>query len=173
MIRVETARRRVLLGYLAALGAAFCYGSLALVARKITTDYAPPMVATAFSMLFGTVILGAIVHRHATAFSMLFGTVILGAIVHRHALDDAPRTPRRGWLMIALAGCASTWGLSFWFLALSKAQVVLVAPVVGVEPLVSIGLTRLFLRRLERVTRRTVVGAIFVVGGVALMAIGT
>ena len=157
MIRVETARRRVLLGYLAALGAAFCYGSLALVARggagKITTDYAPPMVATAFSMLFGT--------------------VILGAIVHRHALDDAPRTPRRGWLMIALAGCASTWGLSFWFLALSKAQVVLVAPVVGVEPLVSIGLTRLFLRRLERVTRRTVVGAIFVVGGVALMAIGT
>ena len=153
MIRPETAQRQVLLGYLAALGAAFCYGSLALVARKITTDYAPPMVATAFSILFGT--------------------VILGAMVHRHALDDITRSPRRGWLMVALAGCASTWGVSFWFLALSKAQVVLVAPVVGVSPLVSIVLTHFFLQRLERVTWRTVLGAVLVVGGVSLIAFGT
>ena len=152
MIEVGTERRRLLLGYLAALGAAFCYGALALVARKIVTDFSPPLVATAFSLLIGT--------------------VILTAMVYGHAVHDLPRAPRRGWVLVALAGCASTWGVSFWFLALSKAQVVLVAPVVGTSPLVSIALTHVFLQRLERVTWRTVLGALLVAGGVAVVALG-
>ena len=153
MIRIETERQRLLMGYLAALGAAFCYGSLALVARKIVTDYSSPIVATAFSMLFGT--------------------LILGAFVHRHAFSDIPSSPMRGWMLVALAGLASTWGVSFWFLALNEAPVVLVAPLVGTSPLVSIILTHLFLQRLERVTWRTVLGAILVVGGVVAIALGT
>ena len=152
MIQVETAQRRLLLGYLAALGAAFCYGSLTLVARKIVTDFAPPLVGAAFSMLFGT--------------------LILGLLVHRHAIVDLPRAPRRGVLMVGLAGCASTFGVSFWFLALNESRIVVVAPLVGASPLLSIALTHFFLQRLERVTWRTVFGGVLVVIGVTLVAIG-
>ena len=152
MIQVETAQRQLLLGYLAALGAAFCYGSVTLVARKIVTEFAPPMVGTAFSMLFGT--------------------IILGLLVHRHAFEDLPRAPRRGLLMVGLAGLASTFGVSFWFLALNESRVVLVAPLVGTSPLLAIALTHFFLKRLERVTWRTVFGGLLVVFGVAFVVIG-
>ncbi len=152
MIQVDSARRRVLLGYLAGIGAAFAYGSLTLIAKKIVNDFAPPLVATAFSMLFGA--------------------MILGILVHRHAIVDLPAAPRRAWLMVALAGCASTWGVTFWFLALNESPVVLVAPLVGASPLVSIVLTHLFLQRLEKITWRTVMGAMLVVSGVALVTIG-
>ncbi len=152
MIQVETAQRQLLLGYLAALGAAFCYGSVTLVARKIVTEFAPPMVGTAFSMLFGT--------------------IILGLLVHRHAFEDLPRAPRRGLLMVGLAGLASTFGVSFWFLALNESRVVVVAPLVGTSPLLSIALTHFFLKRLERVTWRTVIGGLLVVSGVAFVVIG-
>ena len=152
MIQVETAQRQLLLGYVAALGAAFCYGSVTLVARKIVTEFAPPMVGTAFSMLFGT--------------------IILGLLVHRHAFEDLPRTPRRGLLMVGLAGLASTFGVSFWFLALNESRVVVVAPLVGTSPLLSIALTHFFLKRLERVTWRTVFGGLLVVFGVAFVVIG-
>ena len=152
MIQIDIVRRRVLLGYFAGFGAAACYGSLTLVGRKIVTDFAPPLVATGFSMLFGA--------------------MILGILVHRHAIVDLPLAPKRGWLMVVLAGCASTWGVSFWFLALKESPVVLVAPLVGASPLVSIVLTHLFLQRLERVTWRTVIGALLVVAGVALVVLG-
>ena len=35
--------------------------------------------------------------------------------VHRHAIVDLPLAPRRAWLMVGLAGVASTWGVTFWF----------------------------------------------------------
>ena len=152
MMRLEAARRRVLLGYLAALGAAASYGSVTLVARKIVTDYSSPLVGTAFSLLIGTLIVGALFHRDVAA--------------------DAPRAPGRAWLLVAAAGCASTWGVSFWFLALDRAPVVLVAPLAGTHPLVSIVLGYLFLKRIERLTWRSVAGALLVVIGVALVAVG-
>ena len=152
MTTVATTDRRLLLGYMAALGAAASYGSISLVARKIVTDYASPMVGTAFSMLIGTIIVAAMFHRHAVA--------------------DSARAPRRGLVMVALAGCAATWGVSFWFLAFSQAPVILVAPLAGTHPLVAIVLTHFFLQRLERVTWRTVLGALLVAGGVVLIAVG-
>ena len=50
---------------------------------------------------------------------------------------------------------------------------VLVAPVAGAHPLVAIVLTHIFLQRLERVTVRTVLGALLVLGGIVLIALGT
>ncbi|MDP6402283.1 MAG: DMT family transporter [SAR202 cluster bacterium] len=145
-------RSRMALGYIASLGSALSYGSVTLVARKITDDYASPVVGTAFSMLFGT--------------------LIMAVLFHRHAIADAPGAPRRAWLFVALAGCSATWGVSFWFLALSRAPVVLVSPLAGTYPLVAIALTHVFLQKLEKVTWRTVVGAMFAVAGVALIAVG-
>ena len=152
MTTVDTARRRLRLGYFAALGAAASYGSVTLVARKIVTDYSSPLVATSFSMVIGT--------------------VMVGALFHRDVMADAPRTPRRAWLFVALAGCASTWGVTFWFLALDRAPVVLVAPLAGVHPLVSILLAYVFLKRMERLSWRILLGALLVVAGVALIALG-
>ena len=147
-----TIQRGVLLGYLAGLGAAFCYAASNLIARKIVSDYSSPTVGTALSMSFGTVIL-----------SVLF---------YRHVVRDALTAPRRAWVFVALAGCAATWGVSFLFLAVSQAPVVLVAPLTGTSPLIAIVLTHFFLQRLERVTWRTVVGALLVVTGVVLIALG-
>ena len=64
-------------------------------------------------------------------------------------------------------------GVSFWYLAFNEAPVVLVAPAAGTYPLVAILLSYIFLQRLERVTWRIVLGAVLVVGGVALIATGT
>ena len=152
MIATETARRQLLLGYAAALGAAASYGTLAVIGRKLVTDYASPVVVTSISMVMGT--------------------MILGAMFHRHVATDAVGAPKRAWLWVALAGISATWGVGFWYLALSRAPVVLVAPVAGTHPLVSIVATHFFLKRLERVTRRTVAGAALVVIGVAFIAIG-
>ncbi len=145
-------RQRLILGYLASLGAAFCYGVVAVIGRKVVSEHTVPLVSSAFSLLFGTIIVGALFFRHAAA--------------------DAARVPRKAWLMASLAGLASAWGVASWFMALKAAPVVLVAPVVGTSPLFSILLTYVFLQRLERVTWRTLIGALLVVGGVALVAVG-
>lgn len=145
-------QRKLYLGYLAALGAAASYGSVALVGAKIVRDYAPPMVGSAFSLMFGT--------------------MIVAVLFHRHVIADYKHIPRRGWIFIVLAGCAATWGVSFWFLALNNAPIVLVTPLAATNPLMALLITHIFLQRLERVTLRTVFGALMVVGGVALIAIG-
>ena len=64
MIGPASLRNPAILGSVAALAAAFCYGAGALVARKVVSDFASPMVGTAFSMLFGTLIVAALFHRH-------------------------------------------------------------------------------------------------------------
>lgn len=148
-----TPRRTLVLGYAAALGASLSYGAVSVIGRKIVGDFAPPLVATSFSLLFGTVLMAAVFHRQASV--------------------EVARVPRRAWAYIVLAGCASTWGLTFLFLGLSKAPVVLVAPAAGTFPLVSVTLSYVVLRRLERVTWHTLGGVILVVAGVALVAVGS
>ena len=141
-----------MLGYAASIGAAACYGSVALVGRKIVGEYAPPLVATAFSMSMGT--------------------LMVAAMFSKDLSSDIATAPRRAWVMVAMAGFTSAWGVSFWFMALGEAPVVLVAPLVGVSPLVSILLTHIFLQRLEKVTIQTVLGAMLVLSGVALVTLG-
>ena len=153
MIATEAARRQLLLGYTAALGAAASYGTLTIIGRKLVTDYETSPVVV-------------------TAVSMVIGTMILGAMFHGHVATDAVGTPKRAWLWVALAGIAATWGVGFWYFALSKAPVVLVAPIAGTHPMISIVATHLFLQRLERVTWRTAAGAVLVVAGVTLIAVG-
>ena len=150
--RIAVADRRKLLGYAASLTAAFGYGIGALASRKVVDDYASPMVATAFSLMFGT--------------------IMVAAVFYRDVPKDIATAPLRAWVLVALAGLAAAWGVGFFFLAISEGAVVRVAPVVGAYPLITILLSYVFLGRLERVTWRTVAGAVLVVVGVALIAIG-
>ncbi|MCH8063104.1 MAG: EamA family transporter [Chloroflexi bacterium] len=153
MTQISAPRRQLLLGYGASLLAAVAYGSVAVVGRKIVIDFAPPLVATSFSMIFGTMILFALFHR-------------------QFAADIAAKTPGRAWLFVAIAGGSATWGVTFWFLALKEAPVVLVAPLAGTYPLMAAVLASIFLRRLERVTWQTFAGAALVVGGAILITFG-
>lgn len=147
------AKREAIIGYGAAIGAAACYGTLAVLGRKIVSDVAPPLVANSFSMILGTLVLVIIFQGQIRA-------------------DYRVRPSWKGWLFVALAGGASTWGVTFWFLALGEAPAILVAPLAATHPLFSVLLTLAFLRGMDRVTARTLIGALLVVGGVALITLG-
>ena len=146
-------RRDAFIGYGGAIGAAACYGALAVLGRKVALDIAPPLVANTFSMILGTLVLFAIFHAQIRA-------------------DYKVRPSKKGWLFVALAGCASTWGVTFWFLALGKAPAILVAPLAGTSPLFALIMTLIFLRGMERVTIRTFIGTLMVIIGVALITLG-
>ncbi len=148
----RAARRRVLAGYGAALVAAASYGAGSIAAKKAVTDVASPMTVTAFALLFGTIIMALFIPRP----------------IH----GNVRKAPKKSYAYMTLAGIAGVWGVAFYHLALLEAPVVLVAPVSGTFPLMAIVMTHLFLQRLERVTIRTVLGAVLVVTGVALIAIG-
>lgn len=64
-----------------------------------------------------------------------------------------------------LAGIFETLGILLVILALSVGQVVVVSPIVATSPLWILLGTWLFLQGIERLTLRTVVGAIAVVAG--------
>lgn len=142
----------ILIGYGAAIGAACGYGTGALLAQKVVADYASPIVGSAISLLFG----------------LLFVAVPF----LRQAAYDVSLAPKRGLLFLIAAGASSAVGVGFYFLALDHGPVVLVAPLVGASPLVTIALSHVFLRRLEEVTWRMVLGATMVVAGVAVITLG-
>jgi drug/metabolite transporter (DMT)-like permease len=147
-----TESRRLSIGYGAALLSAIGYGAGAIVARHTVVEYASPMTVTAFSLVFGT---------------LLVGLPSLG-----HVRGDLRRAPMSAWLMVGLAGLTAAVGVSFFVLAIDAAPVVVAAPVTGAYPLVSIVLAYFFINRLERITWRTVLGGLLVVGGVTLVAVG-
>ncbi len=145
-------RRQLLLGYAAAVGAAFSFALGALVVRKAVTDYATPLVAAAYSMMFG-----------CAAVTLLAG---------RGAVAELNRASRVGWALAAAAGVVSSTAAICFYFALSAAPVVLVAPLSGTSPLFAMLFTIIFLRRLERVTPRMIAGCVLVVVGVAFIAVG-
>jgi drug/metabolite transporter (DMT)-like permease len=140
-------------GYFCAISAAAIYGAMAVLAKKIATDFASPMVASSFSLLFGFLITAAI-----------FG---------KNAIDDGTRAPRKSWIFVLGAGCASAFGVSCWYLALTVAPVVIVTPVIAANPLVTIFLTAIFLRNVEQVTPRVILGAGLVIIGVVIIGFGS
>ena len=141
------------LGYLCGIAAAAIYGSMAVLGKKIATDFSSPLVASSFSLLFGLIITG-----------LLFG---------RGIAKETVTLPRIGWASILGAGSASAFGVSCWYLALASAPVVIVAPIVAVYPLVTISLAIIFLKDLEEVTPRTFIAAGLVALGVILVVLGS
>ena len=104
------------------------------------------------------------------AFSLLFGLAILSAVTARDVVQQQ-RVPSRAYLWAVLAGLTSAGGVTFLYLALGHAPVVVVAPVTGTNPLFSIILAWVFLRQMERLTPRVVLGAVLVVAGVTVVSI--
>lgn len=141
-------------GYLFAIGASASYGLAQVITRQAVAHYAPPLVGAAISLFFGTL-----------------GVAVLSAGGLRSQLSG--RGGKLGTLFFTLAGVSSSAGVILYYVALSQAPVVIVSPVLGVNPLVTLLFATIFLRSLERVTRRLVIGAVIVVLGVACIALAT
>jgi len=146
-------RKELVIGFLFAAGAAFSYGAGQVVSKMVVTELlASPAVAAFFAAFFGMV-----------------GLFFLG-------LRDMPRdlrAPRGALLLVLLSGILASLGFLCLFIALSKAPVVVVAPVSAVSPLMSVALSQIFLRSLERASWRTVLGALLIVIGVAFVLLGS
>jgi DME family drug/metabolite transporter len=101
----------------------------------------------------------------ATSFAIMFlVNLVLPDARKRRGLD-------RGTLYFALAGTAQAGGLLSVYTALSQGMVSVVLPIYTSSPLFVLPLSALFLRGVDRVTPRIVVGAVAVVLGVALVSL--
>ncbi len=141
------------MGIAAALAAALCYGVSQFLTRQVLTHYGVPPLA-------------------AATIGLLTGLVALAALSVGNLKQDV-HAPRKALLLIAISGIAATAGVGFNYTALSRAPVSVVAPVAAVNPLISLALAHLMLKRSERITLRMWLGAFLVVGGVALVVLAT
>ena len=144
--------RRSLLGYLTGLGAAASYGGSNLVAKSLSQEFGSPLVVAAFGTFFGMIVLWPLAGRGALA---------------------GLKTAKLGLSFVALSGVASSLGVITLYFALLRSDVVIVAPIASISPLVTLLLAHLFLEKLERVTRWLLVGTLLAVSGVGLIIVGS
>lgn len=144
-------RGRVRLGLLLAAGAAVAYSVGQVLSRDLVTGEIAPQVATFFALLFGTLLI---------------------LITNGRGVRSDLGAPRRAYLWVMLAGICSSTAVMGQFFALKNAPVVIIAPVMAINPLLAMILSAIFLQRLERVTTRMLAGGALVVTGAALVAIG-
>jgi uncharacterized membrane protein len=127
---------------------ATCFGVVAII-RKVGLSHTGP--------LFGLAI-------NVTAALMAF-SLFLGAIGHWRTMVC---TRRSLWYYIA-AGVAENVGVLLILVALGLGTVSVVAPLSGAAPLFVLPMTFIFLKGVERLTWRIVVGVILIVFGVYLL----
>jgi drug/metabolite transporter (DMT)-like permease len=78
---------------------------------------------------------------------------------------ERPAWSREALVPFVMAGIFETLGILLVIVALSIGQVVIVSPIVATSPLWILVGTGLFLRGIENLTLRTVIGALCVVAG--------
>ncbi len=77
-----------------------------------------------------------------------------------------------GSIYLVISGIIASFFLIAFFTALSFGTVVLVSPLTGTSPLFVLLFSHLFLKGIEKVTRHLAIGAIVIIVGSALVAIG-
>lgn len=147
--RILTAKS---LGYLLALGAAASFASRDVISRHVVSGIAPPVVTAAFALAFG-------------------GCLLL-AITHRDVLRSFRHVPPRYIIICGLAGVCQGLAVASLFEALGRAPVTVVSPINACNPLITLLLAHLFLRRLESINLMLVAGTLLSVGGVVMVIIG-
>jgi len=142
-------RGRTAAGVAFAFTAAVAYGSSQVLARQGVSDLAPPLVGSLIALFWGTLGFALIAVRN---------------------LHTNGGNIRRGAMFFGAAGMFSAMGVVLMFQALSRGQVVVISPVLATNPLFTLVLAALFLRGVERITSRIVVGALLVVAGVVVLS---
>ena len=139
-------------GYAFGIIAGICYGAWTIIAKTAISDYnIPPLLFASVAFLFGTI---------------MFGPVLA------YDLPRAIRISKRALAMFAISGAGSGGAIVALSFALENGEVTVVAPIVSVSPLITLFLVRIFLERLEKVSLRTILGALLVVGGTVLVVVG-
>ena len=140
-------------GYGLALLAAACYGASTLSGRVLTIQFGSPLIMAAGSMFFATLVLGPIFGREAVQ-----------------------KSTSSGWapLFVFLAGFAAACAVMSLYFAVTRegSNILVIAPIVSCNPLVTLVMARLFLRQVETVTKELVIGTMMAVGGVAMVVVG-
>lgn len=144
-------RKTTLIGCLAGLGSAIGYGASNVVTREVVTNYTTPLVASTLALMFGTLYL----------FPMAFRN-----------LSELRNTSVHGIGYIALGGMLQGVGVTLMMTALSRAPVVVATPIGSLNPLVALVLAQIFLKQMEHITPRIIVGTVLAVGGVVLVVLG-
>jgi drug/metabolite transporter (DMT)-like permease len=132
-----------------AVVAAACYGSIQFMGGHLVREV-PAIVASTVTLVSGTVV------------SAVFG----GPFVRWRA-----PAPQRAYWLAAAAGLTSAFGVLFMLLALTRGEVVRVSPVIAVNSLFSVLLGQIFIRRMESLGWRLLVGIAVVLGGVVLVVV--
>ena len=143
-------RRTLITGVAFAISAAMAYGSSQVMTRHGIGSLAPPLVGSLIALFWGTL-----------------GFAILSA----RNLGGRGDHFRRGALFFTTGGIFSAMGVLLMFLALGRGTVVVVSPVLATNPLFTLIFAAIFLRGVERITLRIVMGALLVVAGVAVLSI--
>ena len=139
-------------GYLMSFGAAAGFGAVSVLAKHINTEFSPPLVTVALSLLIGTFMLSILTHRQ---------------VVSSFAIG------RRRYLFLSvLSGFCSGFGAICLFVALGRAPVTVVAPIGFAAPLVTLVTSQIFLRRLESINPAIIAGTALSVAGIALVVLG-
>jgi len=138
-----------------AFGAACCYGTTNVVVKQLTIDYTSPLVVATISLFFGVLLVAPVAGK--------------AAVSHLGEVRQSP-----GFMFYAaLSGLAAATGVNCTYLALERADVVVVAPIVSANPLFTLILAALFLSRQENVTRWLALGTLITVAGVCMVALGS
>ncbi len=141
------------LGYGLALASAACYGAGTLSGRVLTNLFGSPFIMAAGSMFFAMLVL-----------SPWFG---------RQAVEGVTRAGR-GSVFMFLAGLSAACAVMSLYFAITRegSSILVLSPIVSCNPLVTLALARIFLRRIETISRELVIGTLMAVGGVALVVAG-
>ena len=141
------------LGYALAIFAAACYGAGTLSGRVLSIQFGSPLIMAAGSMFFATLVLSPIYGREAVQ-----------------------RSTSSGWapVYVFLAGFAAACAVISIYFAVTRegSSILVLSPIVSCNPLVTLILARLFLRRTEPITRELVIGTLLAVGGVGMVVVG-
>ena len=142
--------RSHVIGYALAGAACIAYGASLILAKQVVED-TPPLLAATLGMTFGLLVL---------------------AVISAPDVRRDKGTRKRAWVWAALGGLAAGSGITLMFLAISNAPVVVVAPILAMNPLTAILFSQIFLRGMERLTWRVLLGALLVVAGVIILTLG-
>tara|TARA_B100002052_G_scaffold40641_1_gene32818 strand:- start:824 stop:1273 length:450 start_codon:yes stop_codon:yes gene_type:complete len=140
------------IGLLYAVVSAFMYSLAAVIGKQLTEDIASPLVISSFSLFFGL--------------------IVTFLVMAPKAVKDIAQTPIKNWTTIIIAGLCSSCGVMFYFFSLASAPVVVVTPIISIYPLITIVLAFIFLKGIETISFRTILGTLLVITGIIFILFG-
>lgn len=139
-------------GYLLAIGAATAFASRDVISRHVVTGTAPALVTAAFALTIGG--------------------IMLLTLVHRDLVRTTRSVPGKYLAMCCIAGIFQGLAVASLFQALARAPVTVVSPIYASQPIITLFLIHIFLRRLETLSPMLVMGTVISIAGVALVILG-